>query len=169
MLQKKYIYYHKFTYAKHIISPLKKKLSEYRRIITGIIYLLTGFSFFIITFPYAILIGSFFSSLVHVFILFNLIGINLMGLGLCYILEKKKDTIDKIQRLVQLQEALKTDIYRYKKKITKRIFTKAFPYICDNCKMFSYDFLENCEHCGAKNTTRKVLKKDYKTFLKIKP
>ncbi|MFW9999117.1 MAG: hypothetical protein ACFE88_03285 [Candidatus Hermodarchaeota archaeon] len=144
-------------------------MSEYRRFITGIIYLLTGFGFFLITFPCAILVGSFLSSLLYIFILFNLIGITMMVLGLCYIFGKKKETIDKIQKLIQLQEVLKTDIYRYKKKITKRMFSKAFPFFCDNCKMFSYNFLENCEHCGAKNTTRKVLKKDYKAFLKIKP
>lgn len=34
--------------------------------------------------------------------------------------------------------------------------------------MFSYTFLEYYELCGAKNTTRKAIKGDYKTYLKIK-
>ena len=91
-----------------------------------------------------------------------------MGIGLCYILEKEKEIVDKFQRFRQIQEELSTKKHYHKKKMNKKDFTDAYPYYCDNCKMFSYSFLEYCENCGAKNTTRKAIKGDYKKYLKIK-
>ena len=46
-------------------------------------------------------------------------------------------------------------------------FQKAFPYICNDCGEFTYNKLELCEKCGAKNSVRKAMDEDYtKYFLK---
>ena len=143
-------------------------MNDYNRIVNGIIHLIIGFGIFLITFPCVNLVASFFGLIVFFFILFALIGITLIGIGLCYILEKEKYISDKFQRFIQIQEELSTKKHHYKNKEKKKKFTEAFPYYCNNCKMFSYTFLEYCELCGAKNTTRKAIKGDYKTYLKIK-
>lgn len=142
-------------------------MNEYKRYIADILSLIIGIGVILIIFPFAQLVGNFFGLIAYFYILFAFIGINMIGIGLCYIFEKTRVYSDKYQRFIHFQELPSAKKQHIKKRELKKIFIEAYPYYCDICKMFTYDFLEFCEHCGAKNTIRKASKGDYKNYLEI--
>lgn len=51
-------------------------------------------------------------------------------------------------------------------KVSYNIFKKSFPYICAECKSLLHEYVEICEHCGRKDTLKRITKKDYKIKFK---
>ena len=51
-------------------------------------------------------------------------------------------------------------------KISWKLFKKAYPFICSDCKAGLWEVREICEVCGVKFTIRKMTKKDYKAETK---
>ncbi|MFX1375318.1 MAG: hypothetical protein ACFFA0_05865 [Promethearchaeota archaeon] len=84
------------------------------------------------------------------FFLLFLSGITLTFLAIISNFREVKETPDSIH---------KHDPMRKKFKI-------AFPFYCDHCNKFTNALLEYCENCGAKNTIRAAIKKDYKYAFK---
>jgi hypothetical protein len=146
---------------------MNEKYEYIKRIIIGIICIITGIYAIVVTPPSMDIIMSIFGLIGLFCILITIIGIFLIGIGLFYVFTKDEVIINKFEKLAQLQKEMHALNLHQKAKEKEKSFKLAFPYFCDNCRMFSYTFLEICENCGAKNTTRKATKGDYEVYLKI--
>jgi len=46
--------------------------------------------------------------------------------------------------------------------VDKKLFKKAYKYICTNCGEFAHTLNEYCEICGTKDALREAKKEDYR-------
>lgn len=51
-------------------------------------------------------------------------------------------------------------------KIDWKLWSKSYPYICDECEYKLWEYKEICEGCGAMLSVRKTTKDDYKKWKK---